>query len=41
MENEMAVKKAKVDATKKVPKAKPVTGFAPLKFQEFTLGGQC
>ncbi len=34
----MAVKKAKTDATaKKTPKAKPVTGFAPLKFQDFTI----
>lgn len=34
----MAVKKAKTDKTeKKAPKAKPVTGFAPLKFKDFTI----
>ena len=34
----MAVKKAKPAATeKKAIKAKPVTGFAPLKFKDFTI----
>ena len=34
----MAAKKGKADATKeKAPKAKPVTGFVPLKFKEFTI----
>ena len=34
----MAVKKAKTDATeKKAPKAKPATGFAPLKFKDFII----
>ncbi|MBL7671956.1 MAG: hypothetical protein JNM39_15820 [Bdellovibrionaceae bacterium] len=34
----MALKKPKVDSTaKKVPKAKPATGFAPLKFKEHTI----
>ena len=34
----MAVKKAKPAATeKKAPKAKPATGFAPMKFKEFTI----
>lgn len=34
----MAIKKAKTAETeKKAPKAKPVTGFAPLKFKDFTI----
>ncbi len=34
----MALKKPKVDATaKKTPKAKPATGFVPLKFKEHTI----
>ncbi len=34
----MAVKKAKTGTTeKKAPKAKPATGFAPLKFKDYTI----
>ena len=34
----MAAKNAKPDAkAKKTPKAKPVTGFAPLKFKDYTI----
>ena len=30
-------KQAKVESTEKVPKVKRATGFAPLKFKDFTL----